>query len=385
MNARRVLSRIRIPDEQGAEERAWATVRAAYAQRAASPRRLRFRRAAGVPAASLAIAGVVALSPAGATVGRLVDRALGVRHAARALSALPAPGRLLVSGPDGTWIVAADGTARRIGPWKNASWSPHGLYLAVTARDELAAVDTRGGLQWSLTRPDVSDPRWYSPSGYRVAYLSGADLRVVAGNGTDDHLVATAVARVAPAWRPGHAYQLAYVASDGRLILRNNATGADLWAVNPGLRIRQLAWSANGKRLLALTRTAALLYTAAGQLYGIRPGEPIRGGALSPNGRSLALVTAGSESAVTVYSADAARRAVRRVLAGVKLGQVAWSPNGNWLLVSWPAADQWVFVQVTGRPHIAAVSRIAQQFRTITGTRFPRLEGWCCTAPGAKG
>lgn len=385
MNPRRALDRIRVPDERGAEERAWATVRAAYEERTPSSRGLRLRRPAGVVAAALAIAGVVALSPAGATVGRLVDRALGIPHAARVLSALPAPGRLLVSGPDGTWIVAADGSVRRVGAWTNASWSPHGLYLAVTARDKLSVVNTRGVLQWVLTRPHVSDARWYSPTGYQVAYLSGTDLRVVAGNGTDDHLVATSVAHVAPAWRPGHAYQLAYVASDGRLLIRDSATGAQLWASNPGVRIRQLSWSANGTRLLALTRTAALLYTASGQLLTIRPGGEIRDGALAPNGGSLALVAAAGDSAVTVYSTHAAHRGGRRVLAGVNLAQVAWSPNGRWLLVSWPAADQWVFVHASGRPHIAAVSRIAQQFTQVPAVRFPRLDGWCCTAPGAAG
>ncbi|MCL2417711.1 MAG: hypothetical protein FWD04_00340 [Conexibacteraceae bacterium] len=349
---------------------------------------MRFRRPTGVAAAAVAIAVVVALSPAGATVGRFVDRALGVPHAARALSALPAPGRVLVSGPDGTWIVNADGAARHVGPWEHASWSPHGLFLAVTAGDELAAVSTRGSLQWMLTRPDVSDARWYSPSGFRVAYISGGELRVVAGNGTGDHLVASPVAHVAPAWRPGHPYQLAYVASDGRVILRDDASGADLWSANPRLRVHQLSWSADGRRLLALTRTAALLYAPDGRLLATRPapgGGPITAGAVSPNGQHIAIVTAGSISAVTVYTADVARPTARRVLTGAKLGQAAWSPNGKWLLVSWPAADQWVFVHVNGQPQIAAVSRIAQQFTTFSRAHFPRLDGWCCTAPGAAG
>jgi hypothetical protein len=75
----------------------------------------------------------------------------------------------------------------------------------------------------------------------------------------------------------------------------------------------------------------------------------------------------------------------RRVLSGAGLGQLAWSPDGRWLLVSWPAADQWVFVRVAGTPRIAAVSRIARQFsiRDAHGEAgFPRIEGWCCTARG---
>jgi len=74
------------------------------------------------------------------------------------------------------------------------------------------------------------------------------------------------------------------------------------------------------------------------------------------------------------------------VLAGAGLREVAWSPNGQWLLATWPAANQWVFVRVAGAPRIAAVSRIAQQFsvgRNSLG--FPRLEGWCCTPAGSSG
>ena len=389
MSAKRTLNSFRAPDERGAEERAWEVVRAAYRERAPGGRRDAFARRAGVVAASIVAVGVVALSPAGATVGRLVDRALGVQHPAPGLFSLPAPGRILVSGAGGTWIVAANGSARRIGAWRQASWSPHGLYLTVAARDELAAVSTRGVLQWTLIRPDVSDPRWYAPSGYRVAYLSGGELRDVAGDGTGDHLLAAPVEHVAPAWRPGHPYQLAYVTAAGGLVVRDAGTGAKLWSANPGVRVHELAWSADGQRLLALASTAVLLYAGDGRRLSTRPapaGGSIVGGALSPDGRTLAVVTDGSSSTVTVYSDIARHPVVRRVLAGLELGQVAWSPNGQWVLVSWPAADQWVFVRVAGKPRIAAVSRISQQFSSrLTSARFPALEGWCCNARGAAG
>ena len=389
MNAERALSSFHAPDEQAAEERAWTVVRSAYSQRTAASRRQLFRKPVGVVTASLVLVGVAALSPAGATVGRIVDRALGVRHAARALSSLPAPGRLLVSGGSGTWIVASNGPPRRIGPWRNASWSPHGLYVTVSTRHELAVVNTRGQLQWALTRPDVSYPRWYSPTGYRVAYISAGQLRVVAGNGMGDHPLAAAVAHVAPAWRPGHPYQLAYASGGERLVVRNGDTGAKLWSVTPGTRIRALAWSADGGRLLALAATTALLYTADGRLLARQPASDrgrITAAALSPDGRALALVTGGSDGAVMLYRSITGHPAARRVLAGTGFRQLAWSPDGRWLLVSWPAADQWVFVHVAGRPQLAAVSRIARQFSAAgSGARFPRLDGWCCVAPGAAG
>ena len=54
------------------------------------------------------------------------------------------------------------------------------------------------------------------------------------------------------------------------------------------------------------------------------------------------------------------------------LRQLASSPDGRWLLVSWPTANQWVFVHLHPRK-IVGVARITQQFG-----RDARIEGWCC-------
>ena len=54
---------------------------------------------------------------------------------------------------------------------------------------------------------------------------------------------------------------------------------------------------------------------------------------------------------------------------------VARSPDGRWLLVTWPTADQWVFVRTAGQRKIEAVSGITRQFG---GGSFPRIAGWCC-------
>jgi hypothetical protein len=52
--------------------------------------------------------------------------------------------------------------------------------------------------------------------------------------------------------------------------------------------------------------------------------------------------------------------------------QLAVSPNGRWVLVSWPTANQWVFVRV-GPRKIVGASRISGQFGG-----FPRTVSWCC-------
>ena len=53
--------------------------------------------------------------------------------------------------------AAADGSIRHMGAWQQASWSPHGLFVAVSSGDRLAAVDPRGNVRWSIARPGISD------------------------------------------------------------------------------------------------------------------------------------------------------------------------------------------------------------------------------------
>ncbi len=388
MSAKRSLTRFRAPDERTAEDRAWEVIRSAYGERRPAARRWSRRRRAGMLAVGVALIGGLALSPAGASVGRLISRALGVQPAAPALFSLPAPGRLLVSGPGGTWTVAADGSTRRVGPWPEASWSPHGLFLTVAGANRLAAIDTRGVPKWALARPQVADPTWLAPSGYRVAYLSGKDLRVVAGDGTGDHLLGGPVARVPPVWRPGNSYELAYLTARGRLVVRDGDTGLTAWSASPRVSVRELAWSADGQRLLVLSPRDVLLYDASGRLVSklaAPAGAQIRDGALSPDGHRIALVSGGASGGVTVADVEARHPLARRVLTGSGLGQADWSPDGRWLVISWPAADQWVFVRVIGAPRISAVSRIAKQFSTGANITFPRLEGWCCSAAGTAG
>ena len=389
MIAKKRLREFRAPDEIGAETRTWDVVRSVYLERerhVARRPRWRMTAAATAPAAAaIAVIGALVLSPAGATVRRLINQALGEKHAAPALFALPSAGRLLVSGPGGTWTAAANGSTRRLGPWPHASWSPHGLFVAVASGDELAAVDPHGTVRWQLARPAVSEPRWYWPSGYRVAYLSRGALRVVAGDGTGDHLLAAGVAHVAPAWRPGQRYgpfEVAYVTARGRVVVRDGDTGNILWSAAPGQRPLELAWSADGERLLMLSARQARTYAAGGApISKIALTATANDGALSPDGRTLALVLGDRQVVV-----ERGGGSLRQVLAGPGVRAVNWSPDGRWLLVSWPAANQWVFVRVAGPPRIAAVSRISQQFSNAGAQRgFPELDGWCCTATGPPG
>jgi WD40 repeat protein len=159
-----------------------------------------------------------------------------------------------------------------------------------------------------------------------------------------------------------------------------------LWSVNAGPGVERLAWSPDGQRLLVVSPTTVRVYTANGTARARRTlprRTPAIDGALSPDGHTLALVLGGSANDVMVEDLAHPHRGPHRVLAGVGVRDVTWSPDGRWLLVSWPAADQWVFVRIAGAPRIAAVSRIAQQLSTGTKHGFPQLDGWCCTTRGA--
>jgi hypothetical protein len=55
------------------------------------------------------------------------------------------------------------------------------------------------------------------------------------------------------------------------------------------------------------------------------------------------------------------------------LRQIVSSPDGLWLLLSWPAANQWVFVRVQDGHAIRAFAGITRRFG---GGAFPAVSGW---------
>jgi hypothetical protein len=378
--AERHLRHFRASDEPDAEQRAWTALERVYAERAPSERqRPRLRLALALTV--LAVAGAITLTPAGATVHRWIDKALGIRTAKSTLFSLAAPGRLLVSGANGAWTIAADGSKRRLGAWHQGDWSPHGLYVAVAANDQLAALDPHGTVRWAIDRPAVHAPRWFYPSGYRIAYLSARTLRVINGDGTGDRRLAARVANVAPSWRPGHPYELSYATDPQTIITRDVDTGQIQQTLRLAARAKQLAWSADGARLLVRLAGAALVYDPNGRpVAQVRaPGRTsLRDAELSPSGRTLALLT-GED--LTVTELVPSPSASRKVFTGRGLSQVAWSPDGRWLLISWPAANQWIFTRATGRPRIEAISRVTQQLPGGKPGAYPHIEGWCCTSP----
>src|SRR3954471_4991205 len=202
----RALRTFVAPDEEAARERTWRLLSVAYAEREPLPQRRLFPLRLAVVVAVLALLAAAVLSPPGQAVLDTVREAIGIEQAQPALFSLPAPGSLIVASPEsGAWGVHSDGSKRRLGDYREASWSPSGRFVGAARANELAALTPQGEVRWTLARPAVRFPRWGgTATDTRVAYLSRSRLHVVAGDGTGDADVRALpdAALVAPAWQP---------------------------------------------------------------------------------------------------------------------------------------------------------------------------------------
>jgi WD40 repeat protein len=383
------LARLAVPNAEAAEERAWRVVDSAFARR--PPARGAARRLRPVLAlAVLLLVLAVALTPAGAAVGDWIRDAVkpGARHARPSLDSLPAAGRLLVTSSGGAWVVDRGGSTRRLGRYDEVGWSPHGLFVVATRGRQLVALDPRGEVRWTLAgRERVRRPAWSPGDGFRIAYLSGSSLRAVAGDGTGDHPVARGVAQVTPAWRPGPGHVVAFARRDGTVSVADVDARQPLWRrAMAGVPVA-LGWTPDGSRLVAVTRRELSVLSASGRVLaraGLGPDGRAPALAVAPDGRAAAVVVHDrmGRSEVDAFSLRGdALRGPRRLFAGQgRFSDLAWSPDGRWLLVSWPDADQWLFVRSTRVRKLDAVSGIRRQFDPggEKRGRFPSLGGWCC-------
>ncbi len=385
MSAERRLRDFTAPGETEARARARAVSAAAFAARA--PRR-RARRLVMLPAAA-ALAVIVALAataPGDAVADwfrELVRADRPTPGRAPAPTALPAPGRLLVTGPGGAWVVQSDGSSRRLGAYEDASWSPRGLFVAVTRGRSLSAVEPGGTVRWTLARAEpVSQPAW-APSGFRVAYRAGRSLRVVAGDGSGDRLLARRAAAVAPAWKPDRRrHRLAFAGPGGAVQLRDADTGRLLWRSNGGPVPVDLEWVAGGRSLAVLRGDELQLLDGAGR---IRRTERLPGRAVSssqrPGRTDLAVSVAGRDGVgrVVLLRVRGTPPAPRMLFASPgAIGEVAFSPDATTVLAARPGAGEWVVLPVE-RGRARAIGGIARHFdprRTTRPRAMPTVRGW---------
>jgi hypothetical protein len=127
----------RAPGEDAAARSALARVLEAHAATPVVPRR-RIRPALVAVAAAVLVAIVAAgLTAPGQAVGDWIRDVVHPRQkpAPQAPAAVP-PGRVL--------------TAGSLGPYRDATWSPHGRFAAATTADALLAVTPAGAVRWRV-------------------------------------------------------------------------------------------------------------------------------------------------------------------------------------------------------------------------------------------
>ena len=380
----------RTPIDPAARERARRVVQAASRELAPPPRRPRPRARLAVAAIAACAAAAIALAATQAptdALARWLREAVGIDAPAPRplLGRLPANGRLLVSGGDSAWVVAPDGVKRRLGRYAGASWSPRGLFVVAWRGAELKALEPDGDVRWSLSADAaVRTARWAPGDGYRIAYVAGDALRIVNGDGTGDRRFGSARPGVAPAWRPlapGHV--LAYADARGRVRVTGVDDGRERWATTPLGDVRELAWSADGARLLIRVAGAAGVLDGATGAWRARIAVP-RGtrataATWTPSGRvALTLRDRAANRGELALVAPSGGRVSRLLAVPGRLGAPTWSPDGRVLLLPWPDADQWLLIShARGTRRVEAVGDVAAQFAPgATGARFPSTAEW---------
>jgi hypothetical protein len=390
---RRLRSELRehaAPGELAAGRRSWAVVEAALVERAPVARRrrrplLRLALVTALLAAGLA----AALTSAGAEVGEWIEERIGLgpEETQPTLRGFPGSGRLLAVSDSGAWVVNPGGGMRRLGAYSEVGWSPNGLFVVGTRGHRITAVEPDGEPRWSLARPGrLSDPAWSPGDGFRVAYLErtarGRSLRVLDGSGRLDHHVATGVARVRPAWRPGRGYVVTFAAAGAPALLTVDAdSGRRLWSARTGAAPLELSWTRDGRRLVALLPRELRVYGRDGRLLAERrlpAGSRALTMAVHPGGgRAAVALTRSKVSSVLSFRLRGAAGRQRELFTGSgTFSDLAWSPGGQRLLVGWPEANQWLLVGARRPRAFAGVSR--QLDPAASGAGFPRLAGWCC-------
>jgi hypothetical protein len=379
---RRTLARAADGQDAAARSRAWGVVQAAYRERGPSPRSRRQLRPVALLAALTLVAGVAvaAATTPHSGVGRFVRDVLGIGapHARPALVRVPGGGRLLVQSGHSTWVVQPGGARRRLGTYDGASWSPHGLFVVAWRGGVLTATEPSGRVHWSLSRPGrIEAARWSPVDGFRIAYLAGGSLRVVDGDGSGDQRYGAADTRVAPAWRPGNAHVLAYVDARGRVTVAAIDLRRRLWRSGPVAGALALSWSPSGRRLLVLSRDRVVVYDPAGHVIAARTLAGVQSGGWSSRG-SLAVVRSRAGISELLLVGRALRGRV--IFSGPgHFGAPDWAPDGRSLLLPWPSAGQWLFLDPRAAAHPIAVANIAAQFAPgVRRPRFPRAVQRCC-------
>ena len=182
---------------------------------------------------------------------------------------------------------------------------------------------------------------------------------------------------------------LAYVDAQGAIRVIDVDSEETLEKVGAPERLRGLAWSGDGERLLAFSpRNLQVSDADGGTLTGWRAPadtELTAAGFLSDGERVVLVQTKTAEdgttsSTVSVFSPGPGATSPKVVFRtpGLLKG-LALSPDGKWLVVGWRSADQWLFLEPKAGGEVRAFENISAQVAAgDPKPPFPRPTGWCC-------
>src|SRR5439155_1033004 len=231
--------------------------------------------------------------------------------------------------------------------------------LAVAGAIVAAAASSPGRAVLHAIRSTVgvekAQPALFSlPTSGRLLVASGGGVWVVQDDGSKRRLGSYASA----SWSPHGRY---VVATRRNALYALTPTGEERWSLaRPAVLFPRWAGTKTDTRIAYLTTSR--LHVVGGDGRGdLDAGGLPAGARIAPAWRpDKGFVLAYANTHGRVYAYDTVHCAD------------FWSPDGRWLLIGLPEADQWVFVRADGRK-ITAVSNVSSQFRSQP---FPRVEGW---------
>jgi len=169
-----------------------------------------------------------------------------------------------------------------------------------------------------------------------------------------------------------------------RIVTVDTDTGKPVWKTETFAESVSLEWSASGTRLLVSGSSYALVLTANGEPLFKGPFVTgLQSAAISPSGDELAAVARGRRGTeLSLHDLDGGTQllySTGRSDPKANFGTPLFSPDGQWILLPWPDADQWLFVNTQDR-RVTAVADIARQFDANGKgiSSFPEVAGWCC-------
>jgi tricorn protease-like protein len=167
------------------------------------------------------------------------------------------------------------------------------------------------------------------------------------------------------AWQPG-THSLAYVDRGGNIVVQNVDRPRSPAHIRTRLDPRQLEWTPDSRLVAVGPRALGIFARRGPQLSRVAVAGRIAAAAVSPDGSHLAVVTLRRELSTVAVDGTTVFKG-----AG-PIANVAWSPDGRWLLLDWRGADQWLFIR-TPLKKLVAVSNIHASFGGDTS-----LSSWCC-------